>query len=542
MKHFTKHLIAFLLTLAMVLSLLPTVAFAADSASDDLWADIIAYENEHIIKTRGVNDTVTAADYAALSGDIAEMVMASDDYKPGTCTYDGTNAMFFWEDADGEPQGYSPELRAQFENGSKGTPSTSAEDEYVSYATKGGTTTGKDVYVIGPWYGKDSSFTNQYQTEGKSIASATGGTFTLYSSTNATIDKVAGAIESGAVVIFDSHGTTDYSKDLSYNKPGTSTAVSDCVTQANTSYLTLSSGTGLTTADKKSVTGAFGTYYHAYSFQSTMGTCYCVDGTVIANHMTQNAPNNMVWMAICLGMATTGLEAPMREKGVEVVYGYSQSVSFTGDYAYEEDFWTSMKSGSTVAEAAASMKSANGSWDPAYASDSYYNTVTKARKYFVAFPVVVSSEDVYPGQHTSSSNYGADSVQTVRSTWTLTGSTGGTNPDTGTTSYTVSAVSNNTSYGTVSVSGNTITCVPSTGYYVASASVTSGSGTCTVNDDNTVTVNPTSNCTVTVTFAAKTAITISFNNGADPIHTAVDEVFTLPSYSGTVPAGYSFVG
>lgn len=143
MKHFTKHLIAFLLTLAMVLSLLPTVAFAAGSASDDLWADIIAYENDHIIRTRGINDTVTAADYAALSGDIAEMVMASDDYKPGTCTYDGTNAMFFWEDADGEPQGYSPELRARFENGSKGTPSTSAEDEYVSYATKGGTTTGR---------------------------------------------------------------------------------------------------------------------------------------------------------------------------------------------------------------------------------------------------------------------------------------------------------------------------------------------------------------------------------------------------------------
>ena len=69
MKHFTKHLIAFLLTLAMVLSLLPTVAFAADNASDDLWADIIAYENKHIIKTRGVNDTVTAADYAALSGE-----------------------------------------------------------------------------------------------------------------------------------------------------------------------------------------------------------------------------------------------------------------------------------------------------------------------------------------------------------------------------------------------------------------------------------------------------------------------------------------
>ena len=534
MKHFTKQLIAFLLTLAMVLSLLPTIAFAADSASGDLWDEIIAYENEHIRKTRGVNDTVTAADYAALSGDIAEMVMASDDYKPGTCTYDGTNAMFFWEDADGEPQGYSPALRAQIENGSKGTPSTSVEDEFVSYATKGGTTTGKDVYVIGPWYGKDSSFTTQYQTEGKSIASATGGTYTLYSGSNATIDKVASAVQSGAVVIFDSHGTTDYEEDLSYSYPGTGTAVSDCVTQANTSYLTLSSGTGLTSADKKSVTGTFGTYYHAYSFSSTLGTCYCVDGTVIANHMTQSAPNNMVWMAICLGMATTGLEAPMREKGVETVYGYSQSVTFSGDYAYEEDFWTSMKSGSTVAEAAATMKTNNGSWDPAYASESYYNTVTKARKYFVAFPIVVSSEDAHPGQHTSSSNYGADSVQTVKSTWKLIGGSS--------TSYTVSAVSNNTSYGTVSVSGNTITCVPKTGYYVASASVTSGSGTCTVNDDNTVTVNPTSDCTVTVTFAAKTAITISFNSGADTINTYAGDAFTLPSYSGSVPTGYSFIG
>ena len=409
-----KRLFVILLVAAMLLSLLSGFVGAAEEP--DLWDQILAYEKAQFRRTRSVRDAPTAADYAALSGDVAAMVTASDDYTEGTCTYDGTNVNFFWKDAEGEPQGYFPSLRAKTQNV---TLSSEGTAETVSYAERGGSPAGKNVYVIGPWYNSDPYFTKQYQNEGLSIAKATGGTYTLYSGAKATIANVAKAMEDGAVVIFDSHGVTDYDQILGYTYPDVSTEyVRDSVTKANTSYLTLTTGTGLTAEDKKTVTGAFGTYQHAFSYRSDSGTVYCVDGTVIANHMTKNAPNSMLWMPICLGMATSGIYAPLREKGVEVVYGYSQSVTFTGDYEYEADFWTAMKYGSTPA-----MKK-NYSYDPGYAKYSDYNTVTKARKYFVAFPVVVSSEDTYPGQRSvvsggADSSYGADSVQTVKSAWKL---------------------------------------------------------------------------------------------------------------------------
>ena len=421
MRHIPKRMLAWLLMLAMLIALVPTFAFAA---RDDVWAQIEAYERAHLRRTRGVNDELTTADYAALSGAIAEIVTSSNDYRTGTCTFDGTNAMFFWEDADGEPQGYSPALRARVSKSTTGvTADEAAVEETISYAKRGGAPEGKNVYVIGPWYGMDSSFTEQYQKEGKSIAASTGGTYTLYYGSRATVTTVANAMQDGAVVIFDSHGTTDYTRYMGYSYPDGDydDYVYDDVTGAHTSYLTLSTGTGLTSADKRAVTGDDGkTYYHAYSFTSYGTTYYCVDGTAIANHMTKDAPNSLLWMAICLGMATDGIFKPLREKGVETVYGYSQSVTFTGDYRYEALFWSEMKAGKTVAEAAASMKKQTYDWDPGYAEASYYDTLAKARKYFVAFPVVVSSEDTYPGQRRdNTANFGADSLQTVQSTWTL---------------------------------------------------------------------------------------------------------------------------
>ena len=415
-----KRFLVILLAVSMLLSLLSGFAGAAEA--EDVWAKIEAYETKQLRKTRAVGNAPTAADYAALSGDIAEIVMASEDYTEGSCTYNGTNAMFFWEDANGEPQGYSPSLRARIAAGATGEAGENVT-ETVSYASRGGTSSGKNVYVIGPWYGRDSSFTNQYKTEGQRIAKATGGTYTLYSGTNANINNVAKAVSDGAVVIFDSHGTTDYDEYTSYRDPY-GEYVEDCVTGANTSYLTLTTGNGLTAADKARVSGKNGTYYHAYSFRSYGTTYYCVDGTAIANHMEKDAPHSMLWMAICLGMATEGICTPLRAKGVETVYGYSQSVTFVGDYAYEETFWSSMIDGKTVAESAATMKKLHGSWDPAYLEEgNYFNSEAKAQRYFVAFPVVVSSEDVFPGQRTAitgnAESYGADRVQTVNSTWRL---------------------------------------------------------------------------------------------------------------------------
>ena len=193
--------------------------------------------------------------------------------------------------------------------------------------------------------------------------------------------------------------------------------------KANTSYLCLQSGTGLTTADQQRVTGTYGTYYHAYNAGSDGSMkYYCVDGTAIANHMEKAAPNNLLWMAICLGMATDGLHAPLREKGVGVVYGYSQSVTFDGDYFWEENFWNGMKNNKTVAAAISEMKTKCGSWDYSqelytangWAKDSdLCSTITQAQKNRAAFPIVVSAEDTYPGQGK------VDNLQTVYSTWTL---------------------------------------------------------------------------------------------------------------------------
>ncbi|MBQ2517707.1 MAG: hypothetical protein II536_02655, partial [Clostridia bacterium] len=75
--------------------------------------------------------------------------------------------------------------------------------------------------------------------------------------------------------------------------------------------------------------------------------------------------------------------------------------------------------------------------------------------------------------------------------------------------YTVTAVSNNNSYGTVSVTGTVITAAPAEGYYVESCTLISGDATWTING-NTISVSPTSDCTIRVNFAPKPTYTVNF--------------------------------
>ena len=116
------------------------------------------------------------------------------------------------------------------------------------------------------------------------------------------------------------------------------------------------------------------------------------------------------------------------------------------------------------------------------------------------------------------------------------------------TSYTISAVSNNTAYGNVSVSGNTITATPAEGYYVSGYEVTSGSAVVTQNG-NQFTVSAGSNCTIKIIFTAKTAVTVIFSVPDGVTQAAVNgyagEPITLPSPTGTPSAtaqSYRFVG
>ncbi len=411
MKKISLKLLAMLLVAAMLCSMFPVVSFAAeeDPANQeiskkaeaiieaDIWSKIDQFEDDNIIETKDA--PVSVEDYAELSDEIESLVKQSETYVEGTVVRNGD--FFTWETSEGIVCGYSPELRYRTRNLSEtGNDNTTVEN----FGTKAAPSD-KDVFLIAPYYGYDSSFTNQYKNEASSIASATGGKYTLYEGTNATITNIANAMQNGGVVIFDSHGITDYQNGDDY------------VSRANSSYLCLKSSTGITSSDMAAVSGTYGTYYHAFNG----GSAYCVDGTAIKNHMSKAAPGTILWMAICLGMATNGLCTPMRNAGVEVVYGYSQSVSFTGDYKYETYFWNKMKSGSDVKTAISYMKSASGSnWDPAYANYS----LSQAKSYYVAFPIVVSDQDSYPGQGK------VDAVQTVYSTYKLIDNSGSTTPTT----------------------------------------------------------------------------------------------------------------
>ncbi len=108
-------------------------------------------------------------------------------------------------------------------------------------------------------------------------------------------------------------------------------------------------------------------------------------------------------------------------------------------------------------------------------------------------------------------------------------------------SYTITAVSNNTAYGTVELRGSTITATPKTGYEVTGYTVTSGAATVTRNV-NVFTVEPTSDCTVQINFAALPTYTLTLNeNGTTS---------TSPNYAGAAvplpPAenvgDYTFLG
>ena len=117
--------------------------------------------------------------------------------------------------------------------------------------------------------------------------------------------------------------------------------------------------------------------------------------------------------------------------------------------------------------------------------------------------------------------------------------------------FTITAVSNNTAYGTVSLSGKTITATPKTGYKVGGYEV-SPTGAATVSQSgNTFTVsNVTADCTITINFVAKDAATIVYHvpEGVTVSGTTssyVGDSITLATISGSPTdqsRTYSFVG
>lgn len=112
------------------------------------------------------------------------------------------------------------------------------------------------------------------------------------------------------------------------------------------------------------------------------------------------------------------------------------------------------------------------------------------------------------------------------------------------TSYTITAQSNNTAYGTVSVNGSSVTAYPASGYQVAGYQVTSGNAT-VKQYGNVFSVTASSDCTIMITFEPATKYTVSIvENGVTQSaqQIQVNQSYTLPAYSGTLPEGYTFIG
>lgn len=361
----TRKVLAMALALIMVFALVPAVSLAegieeiANEAEqiaklNQTWAAIEAAEAAAIEAKGTRTDVINAVYQTALNASFVDKDGFSDITKDG-----------FFFTVSGMYCAYNYRLRNELVPGEP----VPADEQVVIVKGNGNASknpTSTNVLLVGPYYGHDGSFTNQYKLEAQSLAEATGGDYTLIQSTAATGPAIAENYIDKGIVIYDSHGTQS----------------------GSSSYLCLTTNAGITSED----------YSNGWAVNA--GSAAYIDGRYVENHVTDTLSNCMVWMAICEGMkrqgqGTTG--SALLRAGAEVVYGYSQSVTFAGDYVYEATFWNAMKEGATVAEAFQTMKDAHGVPDP----------------YGDAYPIVMSEDDPFPSN--------PDSEQTVYSTWSMFG-------------------------------------------------------------------------------------------------------------------------
>ncbi|MBO4384634.1 MAG: Ig-like domain-containing protein [Clostridia bacterium] len=225
---------------------------------------------------------------------------------------------------------------------------------------------GPEILLVGPYYGQDASFTDRYVNEAESVAETAEGHTRVISGADASGPAIAGACAEARVVFFDSHG----------------------VQSGDSTYLCLITAEGITADD----------YMNGWAVSA--GASAYIDGRYILNHAPYPLDDCFIWMSFCSGMHALGNGVTgyaLLSAGASGVYGYSQDVSFAGDYVFEEHFWNSIKTGSTVAEAFSQMTAEAGEYDP-FSSPH-------------AWPVVMSPVDAFPQD--------PDSHQTVNCGWTL---------------------------------------------------------------------------------------------------------------------------
>ena len=430
-------------------------------------------------------------DYCALVPEVRKVVEHSSSYREGTLRENGS--FLTWETQSGFACCYDPRMEAALrqsprENSAEPCSKSAgilretalqlSEDASLPMS---GSPSSMRIGLIQPFCADPDTcletnfgiYGPGYTRMGERLSEITGGRFIHLMTADATIDNVAKVIESCGLVIVESHGVTDYYDGLT----------GDETTLANCSYLVLRCNRGLSTEDMVPDTGPYGTFYHAL-----IGCGYAeVSGYCIAGRMEKDAPHSLLYMGICSGMATDGMYAPLRARGVETVWGYSQPVYFTGESLYMNKILDGVCEGKTFSDAVAEAKEMYGDWDPAYQGYTEEQCVAEQ----VAFPITVSSEDPYPGRDK------INTVQKVCSGWKLLGDR-----------FKVEAVPENAAHGAVSVKGTRILAAPVPGYKTSGYRVLSGEASAS-QDGDLFAVTPSSDCTIEVLFTEKQTVRVS---------------------------------
>lgn len=386
MKRLRGLLIALVLA-ALLLTMLPPAFAAGDADTPDYTkADEIFDQLYGALRGRKA-----LADDESRADAVERMLARVDGVVEGSVRRAGNDLI--WQTEDGVACRFSPYLYSL----SAGDAKIAAAPEKKNVASGS-----RDVCLFGPYYGLDDSFGGvggNYDSWGEILARFTGGSYRRYQRTEATIDRVADAVQSSAVVLIDSHGETD--------------------PDSRTSYICLQSGEGITSADY-AYDAAAGVYHALYGGRGDGDMVfYEVDGTAIANHMTDNAPGNLLWNGVCYGMTTRGIFEPLMARGVSVVYGYSTVVTFGGDSCWMGTFMDKLTNGKNVRDSILAMKNTWGAWDfspqiceaNGWHPDLINHTAAEAAMYGDAFPIVVSAKDPYPAN--------PNAQQKVYSDWQL---------------------------------------------------------------------------------------------------------------------------
>ena len=520
-----KRLISLALSILLWVSLAaPCAAARAGSVRQCAWAAIEAIERN---AAADVDVQALSARTAAYENAVDEMiraVCAAPDYVPDSLDRHGD--FFFWETTDGRANGYSPSLRARFCLAASNrvddlsgtcvklpeqTAACSIAQDAVAVPTSDPdliTAENRDVAVVLPYSESWYFYPELCIADGAAAAKSTSGNLKVYLQQDVTVDTLAEAIAENGFVLINSHGVTDY--ELS----------SDYASHANSSYICIPTDEGFTAADQQRVSGPYGYYRHAFYAGNVSGEeHYCVDGTCISNHMQSDAPNSFVWLGFCLGMVTEGLFAPLQQRNVEAMIGFSEAVTTDADREYRAAFCQALTEGATAGEAAAYMKEQVGCPDP-------YQT-----SHDPAWPVGVSSQDPYPGRDH------VNEPQELLSGWELY------------PSYPIEITVEPAEGGRAVQRRTSVLITPAQGYTFSGWEITEGDCSAELTEADVLNFTLAGPCAVTIRFDARTPAELRFSAGsgqsAETITGYVDDVVTLPQPSGELTADrylYHFVG